>query len=239
MAVFNAMTGARARSERLLSAGLAAVIAVGGATSAVPVAAQDRRVMQPYESECGFLTGFVFSETPLTVHERPDAASRVLGQVLGQDLTRPELRILEARNGWLRIIDAHDDQGIIDANGIEGAKAREMYSGVGWVRSEGVKVILQTSRAFAAPWHDAEVVLQAAEGGWLDEAGEQVAIMGCKDAWVLARWDLTENLYKPERYADFAVVSRDPLIIEGWSTGICHIQTTTCDGVDGDDPHDR
>lgn len=223
---------------RLLSLSLAALVAFGGATApAAPAAAQEQRVLRFASSQCGLITGFVFSRPSLTVHERPDAASPVLGRVLGfyegDDAGRaPEVRILDAQDGWLRIIDAHDDEGLLD-----GARAREMYSGAGWVRGEGVYVTLQTSKAFSAPSHDAPVVLEAPDGGWLEEAAEQVAITGCDDGWVLVRWNVSAD--GPERYEDYAVVSRDPVVVEGWSTGVCAIQETTCDGVDGDVPRDR
>lgn len=223
---------------RLLSLSLAALAAFGGATApAVPAAAQEQRVLRFASSQCGLITGFIFSPESLAVHERPDDASPVLGRVLGfyagDDAGRaPEVRVLDAQDGWLRIIDAHDDESLLD-----GAAPREMYSGAGWVRGEGVHVVLQTSRAFAAPGHDAPVVLEAPEGGWLTEVADQVAVTGCQDGWVLARWNVSAG--RPERYQDYAVVSRDPVIVEGWSTGVCAIQETTCDGVDGDVPQDR
>lgn len=224
---------------RLLNLSLAALAAFGGAGgSAFPAAAQEpQRIIRFESGQCGLITGFVFSPEALTVHERPDGGSPVLGEVQGfyegDDAGRgPEVRVLDARDGWLRIIDAHDDESLLD-----GAEPREMYSGVGWVRGEGVYVVLQTSKAFAAPGHGAPVVLESLDGGWLEEVANQVAVTGCQDGWVLARWNLSAG--KPERHQDYAVVSRDPVIVEGWSTGVCAIQETTCDGVNGDVPQER
>jgi hypothetical protein len=164
------------------------------------------------------------------VHEIPDAASKVLGQVLGPspgEEGRPApFELLDSRDGWLLIQDAADDPRI------NGGVYRPMYHGKGWIRGEGVAAIAQAEQGFARPDFASEVAVTS-KASWLD--ADMIAVLGCDGSWVHARWKPRNNAsgytYRPD-----AVVSRDPLVLEGWATGICPIMETTCDRLSGDRP---
>ena len=108
-----------------------------------------------------------------------------------------------------------------------------MYRGAGWIRGDGVSVSVQSTRAFAAPRHSSEIVLRSIGGNYMDSQ-EVAGITACNGNWVLARWriaDPADFSYRPE-----AVVSRNPLILQGWATGICNNPDTSCDMQSGDEP---
>lgn len=163
------------------------------------------------------------------VHEAPDAASKVLGQVLGPspgEAGRPApFELLDSRDGWLLIQDAADDPGI------NGGVYRPMYHGRGWIRGEGVAAIAQAEQGFASPDFASEIVVESKSSG-LD--ADMVAVTGCDGSWIRARWkprNAGGYTYRPD-----AVVSRAPLVLEGWATGVCPIMETTCDGLSGNRP---
>jgi hypothetical protein len=110
--------------------------------------------------------------------------------------------------------------------------ARAMYSGRGWIRSGRVRVGLQTRQAFAGPTHSSPILIEADEPGSL---ADLVEIAACEGGWVLGRWRPSQPS-AVLRYDPRAVISRKPLILEAWATGICTIQETSCDGVSGDRP---
>lgn len=162
------------------------------------------------------------------VHAAPDAGSRVLGRILGVapgDEGRPAtFEVIDSRDGWLLINGAADDPEI------NGGIDRPMYHGKGWIRGEGVGAGVQAEQGFARPDFASEIVIES--NSWLENA--MVAVLGCDGSWIRARWrprGAIEFTYRPE-----AVVARDPLVLEGWATGICNIMETTCDGLNGNRP---
>jgi hypothetical protein len=166
------------------------------------------------------------------VHAGPDAGSRVLGRILGVapgDEGRPAtFDVIDSRDGWLRIDGAADDPNI------NGGINRPMYHGKGWIRGEGVGVHAQADQGFASPDFASEIV---SEGAYFDGDMTPVAILGCDGSWVHARWSRgAEAPNNPVRYSPAAIVSRDPLVIDAWVTGVCPVLETTCDGLDGNRP---
>jgi hypothetical protein len=166
------------------------------------------------------------------VHAEPDAGSRMLGRILGVapgDEGRPAtFEVLDSRDGWLLIDGATDDPQI------NGGIDRPMYHGKGWIRGEGVGVSAQADQGFVRPDFASEIV---SEGGWFDGDMRPVAILGCDGSWVHARWTRgPEPPPHPVRYSPAAIVSRDPLVIDAWVTGVCPAMETTCDGLSGNRP---
>jgi hypothetical protein len=157
----------------------------------------------------------------------------VLGRILPPwvDEYRPwpaSFAIHEARDGWLLVEDAGDDSVLIER------PARPMYSGRGWIRGNGVSVGVQASQAFAEPRHASDLVVQADPVHTLEGVGAITEVVACEGDWVRARWTIHEP--RSVRYDASALVSRDPLVVEGWATGICNIQETSCDMQPGDRP---
>lgn len=162
------------------------------------------------------------------VRAAPDAHPKLLGVLPGvspgEDGRAVTFQIIDSRGGWLRIESAADDPGI------NGGVERKIYHGKGWIRGEQVSVSAQAEQGFAKPDFASAVVYQ---GEWFDGIKAE-AILGCDGSWVKGRWPLAKDnaaKIRPE-----AIVSRDPLVIEAWVTGVCEIVETTCDGLSGNRP---
>ncbi len=187
---------------------------------------------------CIDIRGYLADERPggREVHARPDPRSRVLGRILEPQPIEPDFSravsfdIEASRDGWLRIEGASDDPQLTEM------PARPMYHGSGWIRGAGVSVTVQASQAFAAPRHSSEMVFHSNDRAYLDSQ-EVDAIAACHGNWVLARWKIADSANFT--YSASAVVSRQPLILQGWATGICNIQETSCDMASGDRPDSR
>lgn len=221
------MTGGAGRIA-LLAAGLA----LSGATP--PNDRDDGRGLR----RCTDIRGYLDDETPggREVHARPDRRSPVLGRILEPQPVDPDFSravsfdIAASRDGWLRIEGAGDDPELT------GMPARPMYAGSGWIRGAGISVTVQASQAFAAPRHSSEMVFHSNDGAYMDSQ-EVDAIAACDGNWVLARWKIAEPANFT--YSPNAIVSGQPLILQGWATGICNIQETSCDMASGDRPGSR
>ncbi|OSZ72251.1 hypothetical protein CAP39_02535 [Sphingomonas sp. IBVSS1] len=185
---------------------------------------------------CTDITGRLDDPDPAgrNVRDAPSPKGNVLGIIPAQGrLDFPAtFEILESRNGWLKIRNAGFDTALV------GDKVPPTYTGEGWISGKGVGVVVQARLGFAAPSHDAPWLVDARPDNHLDSV-QQRAIVGCAGNWVLVDWlfeakpsyGATALAYRPQ-----AVVSRTPITLRAWSTGICNIQETTCDGVDGDRP---
>jgi hypothetical protein len=185
---------------------------------------------------CGAITGWLRDRTAdgREVHAAPSAESPVLGRIAPP---LPEEKggwavgfaIRETRDGWLLVEDASDD------TGLTGDSARPMYSGRGWIRGNGVMVGIQASQGFAEPRHASEIVLQADPSQTLEGVGEMTDVVACEGDWVRGRWTIRDP-GGVRSYDPGAAVSRNPLVIEAWTTGICNAQETSCDMQPGDRP---
>ncbi len=186
------------------------------------------------ERQCSDITGYLYDEAPAgrAVHARPHAASPLLGRIAPPDKD-PEgvhdvavgFAILASRDGWLLVEGAGDDIVLTER------PARPIYSGRGWIRSEQVRVGLQTRQAFARPSHGSAMLVRAVDPASLDNL---FGIAACDGNWVLGRWRPSPP--SSVRYEPAALISTDPLTLEAWATGICNIQETSCDGLSGDRP---
>jgi hypothetical protein len=179
---------------------------------------------------CFEFTGYLIGKVRREVRAEPRAESKLLGRIYGdspgEDGRPATFEVRDSRDGWLLIEGAADDTQLTGAD-------RPMYSGRGWIRGEGVGFTAQSEQAFARPDFASDIVV---EGDWFDGLPAE-AVLGCDGSWVHARWRIdrrAEFKYRPE-----AVVSRDPLTVEGWVTGVCPIQETTCDGLSGSRPKER
>lgn len=218
---------ARAKWVGLLAAALhGCAAAPGGTVEAGPNAERGLR-------RCADIRGYLQDESPAgrAVHRGPDFASPILGRIAPPDRDEWDghdvaagFDILTGHRGWLLVEGARDDPALT------GKPPRPVYSGRGWIRGEGVRVGLQTSQAFARPSHDSDLVVEAPGHGLDHMAG----IVACDGRWVLARWRLGPPPVL--RYSRSAIVAGEPRLVEGWATGICNNQETSCDGVSGDRP---
>lgn len=149
----------------------------------------------------------------LNVRAAPSATSRVLGTLppptldaAGDRKWASGFHVVEARNGWFRIESAWNEA-LPEATGLP----------AGWIHGSAIDFQLQTDKVFAAPSRDAPVVVTA----WEDPR-DGVVQFGyrnpgdCKGEWVKLR-----------------VTGRDKVERDGWVSGICGAQETSCDGVQG------
>jgi hypothetical protein len=186
--------------------------------------------------QCGDVSGYLNDPAPggRAVYAAPDTQSPVLGRILPPMVIddrgwAASFAIREARDGWLLVEHAGDDSVLIER------APRPMYSGRGWIRGNGVYVGVQASQAFAEPRHASALVVQADPDHTLEGAATRMTeVFACEDDWVLARWQVMEP--RGVRYAADAVVTPNPLVVQGWVTGICNIQETSCDQPSGDRP---
>lgn len=200
-------------------------------STAAPFAAQARD-----GTACTDITGYLDDPDPAgrTVRDTPSLTGAVLGIIPAQGtLDFPAgFEIVESQGGWLKIRNAGFDTALV------GDKVPASYAGEGWISGKGVRVTVQARLGFAAPSHDAPWLVDGRPDNFL-ESVKQRAIVGCAGNWVLVDWLFDPKpAYgaKPLAYRPEAVVSRTPITLRAWSTGICNIQETTCDGTDGDRP---
>jgi hypothetical protein len=179
------------------------------------------------DKPCFEFMAYLQGATEREVRAEPRADAKVLGRIYGdspgEDGRPATFEVRDSRDGWLLIEGAADDTQLTGAD-------RAMYSGRGWIRGEGVGFGAQASQVFTKPDFAGEI---AAEGEWFDGLPAE-AVLGCDGSWVHARWKivgLDRMKVNPQ-----AVVSRNPLIVEGWVTGVCNVQETTCDGLNGNRP---
>jgi len=197
----------------------------------VPVASVSSRAT----GQCGEVSGYLNDPAPggRAVYAAPDTQSPVRGRILPpvQDENRDwavSFAIREARDGWLLVEGAGDDSVLTERS------PRPMYAGRGWIRGNSVSVGVQASQMFAEPRHASDIVVQADPVHTLEGVGEMVEVSACEGDWVLSRWRIREP--RDVRYHDNAVVTANPLVLQGWVTGICNIQETSCDQPSGDRP---
>jgi hypothetical protein len=119
-----------------------------------------------------------------------------------------EFRVVEARGGWFRIEDAY-----------RWSQGRDMPSTLpeGWIPGSALDFALQTDKAFEAPDPRSRVVAtswQAADGA---HTFTYRLPSDCRGEWVR-----------------LLVTGRDGREQQAWVRGVCGMQATTCDGMQGD-----
>ncbi len=139
-------------------------------------------------------------------HPRHPAAARA-GEDVEVDFGAT-FDVVEARDGWFRIENARRWSQA-------GQGASTLPSG--WVSGRFVGFQLQTDKAFAEPDPASPVVVTSwDEDGGLSQFGYRNPT-ACRGEWVR-----------------LTVVGRDGRERQGWVRGVCALQETTCDGVQGD-----
>lgn len=148
------------------------------------------------------------------VRAGPSATARLVGR-LPPPVTDGEyafgvgFRVVEARNGWFRIQAPRpwsEDETPPPAN-----------LPTGWIEGRSLDFALQTDKAFAAPNPRAAVVAtswQASDGA---HTFDYRLPSDCRGEWVR-----------------LLVTGHDRREQVAWARGVCGIQTTTCDGMQGD-----
>jgi hypothetical protein len=195
----------------LPACGLAA-FALSAASAA---AAAGEGVDGPGPGICAF-SGWSSDRDPagLNVRAAPSANAAIVGRlpppehIEDRDFAT-EFDVLESRDGWFRIANARRWSE-------ESAHSASLPSG--WISGRFLRFALQTDRAFASPDPNSQVVAFT----WRDGSGTIQPFAyrhptACRGEWV-----------------KLTVVGHDGREREGWVRGICGIQETTCDGVQGD-----
>jgi hypothetical protein len=192
---------------------------------------------------CHGIKGFLFGRDAVgrIVRDTPDVNGRELGRipppvysdVFGGDWPY-EFNIIGSQDGWLQISHvAFDEQ-------MGGNLRSRLFKGTGWIAAGGVRVGVQSRTGFAEPSHSAAVLFSGYPDSFLDATGPQ-RVVACRDNWILATWPASDPSQKESppwrlNFRPEAIVSRNPLILQAWVTGVCNVIETTCDGVNGDYP---
>jgi len=220
--------------------GLAGAVQAGAASPEPPgidLAIAAKPAVAPARGVCKQVEGSVFDPDPAgrIVRAGPSVSTKELGRILpptGEQFPA-HFEIVETRNGWLKIRGAAFDPSLSETPG------PPIYAGTGWISGLGVNVTLQSRLGFAAPSHQSPVLIDGRPSDRLFDESRPRRIIACDGRWILADWpdlphprdDAPAWAYRPE-----AVVEKDPLVLRAWVTGVCNIQETTCDGVDGTRP---
>ena len=174
---------------------------------------------QPQPAQDGICSFSGWSTDPdprgLNVRAGPSATARILGTLPppepGEDVEvdfGATFDVVEARDGWFRIENARRWSQA-------GQGASTLPSG--WISGRYLGFQLVTDKAFAEPNSGSPVVAIAfAEDGGLSQFAYRQP-SACRGEWVR-----------------LLVTGRDGREREGWVRGVCGLQETTCDGVQGD-----
>jgi hypothetical protein len=208
----------------------------------IDLALPARQPVSAGHTRCKDIWGYLRDSDPAgrVVRDAPSSSGRELGRILPPSQSddwggglEATFKVLGSQDGWLEIERAGYDAGLYGKN------PPKMYSGRGWIAGGGVWITLQSQLGFSAPSHDSAVLVDFTPNGHFDSTSQQ-RIVACEGRWVLADW--LPGPYKdwPEApvpaYRKEALVSKRPLVLRAWVTGVCNIQETTCDGVDGNRP---
>ena len=178
-------------------------------------AAPAGRAEQP-GARCSF-SGWSSDPDPrdLNVRAEPSATARIVGTLPPPEDQEdievdfgPTFEVVESRNGWFRIENAH--------RWSEGGRGQSTLPS-GWISGRYLHFQLMTDKAFAEPDPASPVVL-ASE--MVDGTLTQFRYRNpteCRGEWV-----------------HLTVIGQDGRERQGWVRGICGLQETTCDGVRGD-----
>lgn len=193
------------------------------------VAAQP--AIQAGEGRCKQITGYLYDPDPAgrVVRAGPSRSTRALGRLLppiGEGPFPASFEILRSRDGWLEIEGAGYDESLT------GKPALAMFTGRGWIWGGGVSVGLQSKTGFAEPSHRSALLVDLGNAASFDWQAN-TRIVGCDGRWVLVEIEANPDSPAPN-YRPEAVASRNPLRLRSWVAGVCNIQETTCDGVNGD-----
>jgi len=171
---------------------------------------------QTVSARCAF-SGWSSDLDPhgLNVRAGPSPTARIVGTLPppepGQDIEvdfGATFDVVESRNGWFRIENARRWSE-------EGRGPSTLPSG--WISGRYLAFQLQTDKVFAEPDPSSAVVLTSwDEGGTLMQFHYRYPT-DCNGEWVR-----------------LTAIGADGRERQGWVRGICGIQETTCDGVQGD-----
>ncbi len=195
-------------------------------------------------TQCNALAGYLQATDPAgrTVRAGPNVTARRLGTIApplktGLGTVPASFTIIGSRNGWLLIENAGFDEELADQT------VPKTYAGRGWISGKGVSVNAQASIVFLRPDHKSQKIIRV-----LDSKGdrgafaelEMTGISACQGYWVLGNWrkgGFASQSGVAIRHSATAIISKSPLVVRGWVTGICDIQETSCDGLNGDTDH--
>jgi hypothetical protein len=166
-------------------------------------------------SMCKF-SGWSSDDDPkgLNVRAAPSSTAKILGQLpppkaVKDDPEREfatEFDVVEARGGWFRIENARF---------WAEDRGKPATLPVGWISGRYIDFALQSEVGFAQPNPSSAIIHQSPR--WDSRPKKGKGIIDCKGEWV--RFDVSSNgKSKP-----------------AWFRGVCGVQETSCDGVNGDD----
>lgn len=208
----------------MIEASASIAIAVLLATAAVPIATTQAMAVAPAElpgNQCeigGWSTDS--SRRGLAVRARPSVKSAVIGRLQsvisyegGLHSGRGvEFAIVEARNGWFRIQNIQTPGIVTEDREPVDVEWRPSKT-EGWIPGKAIFFVLQTFKGFAAPDPNSPVLFQSDD--WYGPK-DWLRVADCSGEWV----QIAYGDPKRERFA--------------WFRGVCAMQETTCDGVEGD-----
>jgi hypothetical protein len=206
-------------------------------------AANSATSAQPTANRCSNIRGQLIDADPVgrNVRDAPNANARRLGAIpppfMGTEgVAFPAaFDIIDSRNGWLLIENAGFDEALVGPN------APASYRGRGWISGRGVMVTVQASRGFASPTHASTVIIDGSETGSIIMGSnfEGLTYRGvheCSGQWVQLDWQMPADSrgVSAISYERSAVVSENPTTLRAWFAGVCNVQETSCDGINGD-----
>jgi hypothetical protein len=198
---------------------------------------------QPAANRCQNIRGQLIDEDPVgrNVRDSPNVNGRRLGAIPppftgSEGVTFPAaFDIIDSRNGWLLIENARFDPDLVGPN------APATYAGRGWISGRGVLVVVQASVGFGSPSHSAPIIIDGRTTGGISgginlEGLTYRGVHGCSDQWVQLDWQMPSDARGVSAigYQRSAVVPGNPPVLRAWFSGVCNVQETTCDGINGD-----
>lgn len=122
-------------------------------------------------------------------------------------------QVTEARDGWLHITGANDDNS---------TKPRPVPAGSGWIRASEARVGIQSARGYARPDPASARLLDLGQD-WLTERGAIRQILACDGDWLLLDYALlVDRKFEP-------LPPSERVTRRAWFRGVCSVEETTCD----------
>lgn len=195
-----------------------------------PAAAQPAQAWTPAgATACDFGAWTQDTKPAIRVHAAPAATAAVVGSLptahndSDAEYYSVNFRVSEARDGWLKISDANDDDSAGDHT-----RPRPVYRGIGWIRSDDARIGIQSARGYARPNSMSARLLDLGDD-WLTDRGTIRNIVACHAPWVLLDYEINRGtgmqiLPEAQRTRGRA-----------WFRGLCSNAVTTCDMRSVDD----
>lgn len=212
-----------------LLAGLAAVPVL---LSAGPAASQTgtEAAWEPGRPTACRFGAWTRNETaaPIVVRAGPSAAAPVIGHLptTGADgSTTYEYSVtfdVTAVNGeWLEITNVSDSNNADDQRA-----ARPVPVGTGWIRSDAVRLGVQSARGYQRPDTASRRLIDLGTE-WLTGMGRVTRVIACDGDWILADYAIVQRWGEGNSLIEISPAEQQHG--RAWFHGLCGIEETTCD----------